>query len=32
MNDIQPYKFEPEETWQEEDDSNGSDINAQEKL
>ena len=34
MNDIQLYQFdfEPEATGQEEDDSNGSDINAQEKL
>jgi len=32
MNDIQPYQFEPEGTWQEEDYSNGSEINTQEKL
>ena len=29
MNNIQPYQFEPEWTWQEEDDS---EINAQKKL
>jgi len=33
MDDIQPYQFEPEETWQEEDDSKWlKDINAQKEL
>ena len=32
MNDIQPYQFEPEGTLEGEDDSNGSDNDAQEKL
>ena len=32
MHGIQPHQFEPDGTWQKEDDSNGSEINVQEKL
>jgi len=32
MNDIQSYQFEQEGTLKKEDDSNGSEINAQENL